>query len=514
MYNYRLKIKEMLAHPSQLMVKKPFTRGCEDNDSLSSDFYGSVAIGEVVNVVAPRFKRKTITVEQYARELDPNCHDVLFDENIPSLCVKVNKDDYREVKYKKMSLPIQRIIKNKQTMHLAAKHLQFTLLDREPSQVEQENYIMFKQGWDMKNMEGLKYKMVDTQKSFGDAGWLFYFNNDKELKSKIISYMDGYVICSHNDIYGERIMECLYYIDNEVEHLDCYDKKYITRFIRSVEYSNDNLNSNDYDGWTLFNSEKHGFNEIPLITKRGMVAWDNVQPIIEAYEELYNVFNAIQKRFGWGIFYVKGRFNEQAKKIAGSVVLNDTSIDGSGDAKFLTPPTPQGTIDTLNLMMESIQLGSSTTFLLPKDIKMSGDISGIAIMLTQSLDIENAMQAVVDWQNVADKAIRLFKWGYSIELVNKGLNPKAITEFAKLNISGKFEVWKPLNDYEYNQMIVSLVQGGVLSKESGIELNTLSKPDEKSRVGKEEEKLEEQELKREALKQSNNNNPTKKVEEE
>ena len=107
----------------------------------------------------------------------------------------------------------------------------------------------------------------------------------------------------------------------------------------------------------------------------------------------------------------------------------------------------------------------------------------------------------------------MFKWGYSIELVNKGLNPKAITEFAKLNISGKFEVWKPLNDYEYNQMIVSLVQGGVLSKESGIELNTLSKPDEKSRVGKEEEKLEEKELKREALKQSNNNNPTKKVEE-
>ena len=72
----------------------------------------------------------------------------------------------------------------------------------------------------------------------------------------------------------------------------------------------------------------HGFSEIPLITKRGDVAWNNVQPIIDAYEELYNIFNAIQKRFGWGIFYVRGKFKETAKKIAGSVVLNDTSMDG------------------------------------------------------------------------------------------------------------------------------------------------------------------------------------------
>ena len=86
-------------------------------------------------------------------------------------------------------------------------------------------------------------------------------------------------------------------------------------------------------------------------------------------------------------------------------------MDGKGDAKFLTPPTPQGTIDTLQLMLESIQLGSSTTFLLPKDVKMSGDISGIAIMLTQSLDMENALQGVIEWQNVADKMTRLFKEG-------------------------------------------------------------------------------------------------------
>jgi hypothetical protein len=252
-------------------------------------------------------------------------------------------------------------------------------------------------------------------------------------------------------------------------------------------YDEDNSN-----GWRTHEPVRHGFEEIPLITKRGNVAWNDVQPIIECYEELYNVFNAIQKRFGWGILYVKGRFSDTAKKIAGSVILNDNSMDGNGDAKFLTPPTPQGTIDTLDLMLESIQLGSSTTFTLPKDIKMSGDVSGIAVQLTQAMDMETALREVVEWQNVADKMLRLFKYGLAKELVNYGINNYAITSYEELNISAKFKVWQPRNEYEYNQMLTILTGAGILSKESGIELNTVSKPDEKSRVQKE---MEENELK-------------------
>jgi hypothetical protein len=365
--------------------------------------------------------------------------------------------------------------------------MQFTLMDINPDDKMQENFITFKQYWELRNQDGMKVKMVDAQKSFGDAGLLYYFDSDGCIKSRLISYKDGYTLCPHNDKNGERILECVYYIKDDVECLDCYDKEFMYSYIKS---NDDEEKSMSFDGWKYLGAESHGFSEIPLITKRGDVAWNNIQPIIEAYEELYNIFNAIQKRFGWGIFYVKGKFKETTKKIAGSVVLNDTSIDGKGDAKFLTPPTPQGTIDTLNLMLESIQLGSSTTFLLPKDVKMSGDISGIAIMLTQSLDMENALQGVIEWQNVADKMVRLFKEGLAKELVNKGENKTAVTDFAKMNINAKFKVWRPLNEYEYNQMVTMLLGAGVLSQESAIELNTFSKPDEKNRIKKEEEEAE------------------------
>lgn len=481
MINVDLQIQELLSKPDRLIMKKPFTRGLREYNNYHQS---ESEIGEKVSAELPSCKMSIVSQEQFMKELDPNSHDVLFDDNIPSICVKIANDDYREVKYKKMAIPIQRLIKNKQVMHLTANPMQFTLMDIAPSDRQQELFIKFKQYWELRNQDGMKTKMVDTQLSYGDAGLLYYFDNQGQIKSRVLSFADGYVLCPHNDQNGDRILESVYYCKDGIEYIDSYDSRFMYRYKKvPLEDVNDT-------GWVMEDPILHGFSEIPLITKRGDVAWNNVQPIIESYETLYNVFNAIQKRYGWGILWIKGRFKDDGRKIAGSVVLNDTSIEGSGDAKFLTPPTPQGTIDTLQLMLESIQLGSSTTFLLPKDVKMSGDISGIAIMLTQSLDIENALQKVIDWQNVADKMVRLFKEGLAKELVNNGELPTAITEFETLNINAKFKVWRPLNEYEFNQMLTILTGAGILSKESGIELNTVSKPDEKQRIQKETEENE------------------------
>jgi low affinity Fe/Cu permease len=50
-----------------------------------------------------------------------------------------------------------------------------------------------------------------------------------------------------------------------------------------------------------------------------------------------------------------------------------------------------------------------------------------------------------------------------------------------------------MNEYEYNQMLTILTGAGILSKETGIQKNTESTPDEIMRIEKEKEKtLEEQ----------------------
>ena len=472
--NVREDIQALLNDPERLLQKKPFTRGADR--TFFPRIKKTTEVGETIQVNLPKYRRNNLPQEQYLRELDCACHDVLFDENIPSICVKLKDGSYSDIRFEKTSLPIQQLIKNKQLMHLAANRMQFTLTDINPTDVQQLCYTTFKQYWDLRNQDGMKWKMVDTQLSVGDAGLLYYFDRYGCIKSRIISF-PNYVLCPHNDQNGDRLLETIYYMNGNDEIIDNYDDEYLYRIIKNE----------DSEEWQYLPPIKHGFNEIPLVTKRGQVAWDKVQPLINSYEILYNIFNAIQKRYGWGIFYIRGRFKDDGKRIAGSVVLNDTNPEGKGDAKFLTPPTPQGMLDTLNLIMESIQLGSSTTFLLPKDIKTGGDISGITIQLVQSMDIESAMSRVVEWQNVADKMVRLFKYGLSKELVNKGIMPTAITDFEKLNINAKFKVWKPLNDYEFNQMITMLYGAGVISKETAVEMNTMSKPDEKARITKEQE---------------------------
>lgn len=484
MESYKEQIKELLAKPDVLKTKKPFTRGATPN---MPNFPQYVELNELIDAYLPRYQKYVVPQEQFMRELDPNCHDVLFDDNIPSLCIKTKDGGYQDIKFSKMPVPFQRNIKNKQLLHLTGNDMQFTMMDTNPTDTTQKNFITFKQYWNLRNQDGMKNKMVDAQLSYGDSGLLYYFDYKGRIKSRILSFADGYVLCPHNDQNGDRILESVYYVKDDVEYIDSYDDEYMYRWTNEGDTQTVGEGDDKNEGWTWHKPVKHGFNEIPLITKRGNVAWDNVQNIITSYEILYNIFNAIQRRHGWGLLYIKGKFDDKARKIAGSVVLNDTSLDGNGDAKYLTPPTPQGTIDTLNLMLETIQLGSSSTFLLPKDIKTSGDISGIAIMLTQSLDIENALQLVIDWQNVADKMTRLFKYGLSMELVNNKINTNAITEFESLNINAKFKVWRPMNDAEYNQMLATLSGAGLISRETGIEKNTESSPDEKMRIKKQEE---------------------------
>ena len=513
MEKHKLLIQKLLSKPSLLKMKAPFTRGADLSRGGREGYRPTlIQAGAKREAVLPRYFKQEVAQSKFLAELDENCHDVLFDDNIPSFHIK-RKDsgDTAEIKTKKVAIPFQKLIKNKQLMHLTANPMQFTLVDQTPSDKQQESFITFKQYWDLRNQDGMKNRMVDTQLSVGDAGLLYYFDYKGQIKSRILAYPE-YVLCPHNDKNGDRILESVYYVDPETdtEYIDSYDDTYLYRFSKSPSVGIVDEDE-EFEGWTWHEPEEHGFNEIPLITKRGEVAWNNVQTAIEAYETLYNILAITIRKYGYNMLYVKGKFKDDGRKVAGAMILNDTSLEGKGDAKFLPYPKPDGAIETLNLMKENIQLGSSTTFLLPDDVKTGGDVAGIAIQLVQSLDLELAHQKVIEWQNVADKMVRLFKYGLAKELVDSRKNEFAITDFEELNINAKFKVWKPLNDEAYNMSVAQMKQMGIISLETAIEMNTYSKPDEKARVRKEleeaERKAQEQLLlEKQAIQETNNEN--------
>ena len=479
-------VQDLLANPDKLLMKKPFYREVKVR---TPSLTGTVDVGGKVSVKLPSIRVVAVDQSQYLQELYVNCHKVLTDSNIPIVCVKTKNNGFYEIEEVRIALPYQETIRDKHVLHLCANKMEHTLLESNPSEQDSKDFATIKKMWELRNMEGLKTQMVCQQKSVGDAGMLFYYDYRGELHARILSFPE-YTIITHKDDNGDHCLECVYYSNNNDQYIDSYDDTYMYRITtKEVEGATQTY------GWYHLPPVPHGFSECPLVTKRGDVAWNNVQTPIEMFETLYNVFYVIQKRHGWGILYVKGKFKDTSKKIAGSVILNDTSMNENSDAKFLSAPSPEGTINTLESLFNEIQIGGGATILLPKDIKASGDISGIAIQLTQSRDIETALQGVTDWQNVANKMMRLFKEGLGKELVNSGEDGTAYTRFINLPIHSKFRIWRPFSESEYNQMLATLKGAGLLSVRTGIELNTVSAPDEVARVTTEEEEKFRTELK-------------------
>jgi len=481
-------VSALLKDRDRLLRKKPFTRGGTIKPTTSGGYRNGVSLGTKVTAKHSAMRRTVISQDTYLAELDPYMHTVLFDDNIPAICVKTREsgEGAVEIKLVKSAFPFQQCIMEKQTLHMACLPMKFTLSDKKPTDSMQEDFVTFKHYWDLRNQDGMKVKMVATAKSFGDAGLLYYLDRHGEIKSRLISYEDGYVICSHNDVNGDRMLEVVYYVDSDNnECIDCWDDRNFYRFTTTE--------TGDYE----LVVEPHPFGEIPLITKRTAVAWDRGQTLIEGYERTANIFQVLQNKFGWGLLYVKGRIDPNAKKIAGNIVLNDVGYEDKGDAKFLDPPKPQNGIDTLDLMFKQIEIATGTTFILPSDIHTSSDTSGIAVQMTQSLDIQTAKNGIVEWQNVADKMVRLFKRGLAIELVNKGIKKDAITEFDKLNINASFDIWQPYSQESYNQMLCTMKNSGILSQLTATEQNSISRPDEWERLKKEEAEAIEKELEKE-----------------
>ncbi len=479
----------LLSDTDKLLATKPYYRKISDvQSSLSACAMSEVeSIGTTIRAALPRIRRQIVPIPVLLKEYDPWSHAVLHDENIPSITVKNSEGGWIQIESKRMPIAMQQNIAKKQTLHLCNNQMSHVLLNAEPTELQSKHFIKIKQVWDERNMDGLKTQAVLTQKSESTVGMLFYHDYEGRIKARILRYSDGYAIVTHKDANGDHILECVYYAVDDVEYIDCYDDTFMYRLTSSGDVLADVKGQVISDGWVRHKPVPHGFSECPLVVKRGPVAWDNVQDLIEVYERTYNTFMVIQNRYGWGVLYVKGKFNQTGQKVAGNVVLNDTSMSPEADAKILAPPSPQNMIETLDQMEYSIQKGAGTTFILPKDIKLSGDTSGIAVQLTQELDIETALQDVNDWQNFANKMMRLFKEGLARELVNSGDKEfeNAVTDFEALNIRTRFVVWRPQSNEAYNQMLTTLSGAGAISKQTLIEKNTESCPDEIARVRKE-----------------------------
>lgn len=477
-------VEELISNPSVILEKKPFHRGCKAEDIR--DEYTSAYVGSTTKAALPNRRSIPVSQDRFLQELDPMSHVVHFDETIPDIAVKnpYNKTvGWIRQKGTRISFNFQEIIRDKRVQYLCGKPTKLTLCNSKPDESVRDLYTELKEDWLNKNMDVWRYKLVRSQMSTGDGALLFYFK-DKKLRNRVLSYEDGYVLLPQYDENGDMVVFGVYYKGDDEERLDVYTD---TSFIRYKNGAGD-------DGWVLASDiVEHGFQEIPIVYKRAEVAWNSVQNSIEIYEILYNIYTVIQKRFGSSVLWIKGNYDSKTKKQGWSVILNSSSFDTNADAKILTPAEPVGTQNLLADIKKQIQLGSHVVLIQPEDIKMSGDVTGIAVKMLLSAAYEKATQEALDYDDVADKMLRLFMYGMGVERAK-------LTDYAKLSVRAEFEAWMPQSDTEIANIINTSLIAGSLTPETGREIHPYAKPDEVLRGEKMEQKLEEKAVATEAAK--------------
>lgn len=483
------KIEDFLKEPEELLKKEPFIRG-GDYTSTRNDII--VAPDTKNRVQLPTQTGYEITQDKYMREFTPSLHDINFNASVPKFKVKLTDGGYLEDNFLVPSSAFQKNIHAKQCLHLTANPMEFSLLNTTSDEMsslsklfakwkanasdnkDKATFLEFKQEWNYRNMDKIRNKAVSRQKSTGDCAILYSYDpTKKKLKSKVLSYKEGYVVIPNYDDFGDQIAVSLYYKVGNKEKIQTYDDKYVYKFEKN------NVESGDSEFVQKGTPTTHGFSRCPLLYKRGYVAWEFAQSAIDMYEVIKAIHAVTMKRHGWSWLWIKGTLenNSVTNTEGGTVIMNDKNVDGksNGDMKAIEFPEAKGISEMLKDLKRDIMYYSSTTFILPDDISLGSDVSGIAVMLTMNGDYSLALQTANDWADFADNMAYLFAEGL-------GLEQGDISKFTKLKIKASFKVWMPQSEYQYNSMMVQLAAAKLTSKRTAIEKISVSAPDEMERL--------------------------------
>lgn len=467
--------KAYLDSPDKLLYKKPFTRGA-DSALIESYRYDAILDNPTFAHI-PDFTGKVISQTQYLLELDPNSHAIVYNDDLPRLSSNPNAT-WDEANPYRASFAFQSQILSQHNQYVNTKGMKFTMLNTNPSDEIRNSFVSIKDEWISRNMDVKKEELYLAQKSMGDAAMLFYFDRKKRSRTRILTYKDGYQLIPQYDENGDMLLFSVYYRSNKKYRLDVYDEEFIYSYVRS-----DDTKGGSAD-WVLeAEPVKHGYSDIPIVYKRGEVAWEKGQGIIDIFELMYNIYMIIEKKVGFPILYIIGKAGLK-KKSDTAVTLQDTSIENSkSDAKFLNPDEPTGFQNLLKDLFQKIQICTSSVLIAPDEIKITADVSGIAMKLLRSSIYERAQRDIRDYDEVADKMFSLFKEGVSREL-------GVYSSWNLCRVRAEYEIWSPQSETELVNRLVSQKNSGVISAETATELSPDSQPDEKSRLDSELKALE------------------------
>lgn len=362
------------------------------------------------------------------------------------------------VKLNRIPLALQKLIVSRGSAFLTGGKV--SLKAKSANDKEQQTFEGVNSAW---NDNKLQFKNSDIAKRFmseTECAEIWYTkknpDNTTELKVKIYSPSKGFTLTPVFDSYGDLIAFGLGFMETidgkEIEHMDLYDDKLLTRYILKE------------GGWELIESIVLVYGKIPVIYySLEQAIWADVQWAIERLETLISNLGDQNDYTGSPILAASGEIKGfSAKGEAGKVI----ELGEGADIKYVvSDQAPESVKMEIEKLLDFVFTITQTPNISFDQMKGLGDISGAAfdrMMIDGHLkatDLQNGM-----YGECIQRRLNFLKAAYI------ATNPKLQLESAsKMTINAEFSLFS-IDSIADNITNAKNANGGlpVLSQEESI----------------------------------------------
>lgn len=429
--------------------------------------------------IKPRLPRNQkaahIIYEQsdFLRQYDPAGHDINSTLAHPDR-VKYNeetKEYYKEYLFR-VAFPFQRMILIQQLVHLCGNDIHHELTGAHNTAQEQDLFMRLRTGWLDCNIELAFYQLARATKKTADGALCFYMR-DKKVQWKAMAYDLGDTLFPHYGDDGEletfaRMYDTYDAKGNSIiTFVEVWDRRNMTRYRRDNQglqgIVNDIKDFLGMDGFTIdMPPTPHGFKEVPIVYMRDDdgPCWSGSQDSIDKYELAVSNLCQNNQAYAFPIMVLNGDEIDIKADMYGAVKAIDAGVNGK--ASYLEP---QGNVEAFKLQLDVLlkMIFQGSFAVLPPEVR-SGDMPGVSIKLIYSPSIDRAIIDAKEYDSALDKIVRLFKWGYGMQLGNQ-------TQMAALGTYSWIEPYVHQNMTELVNNLVQLTNAGLLSRRTGCQLH-------------------------------------------
>lgn len=429
------------------------------------------------------FGKEKIKIADIIKEYDPLQHDVMDKGKRLNRFVDSEGEEYLdaitgetkkqittdEVEVNRLPLPIQQKIVMIAAAFLVGEKI---MLESLPEGTDQETlFELVKKVWRDTKLDYKSKEIAKLMKSETHCAELWYdysserywdgtVNEGSKRKPgvQILAESKGDKIRAIFDEYNDLVAFMRGYTvtsgDKEIEHLDIYTEELI---IKAVEGEN---------GWEA-EPKPNPYKAIPVMYySQDRPDWFPVRPLIKRKETRFSDFADTNDRFSFPALKASGDVeNLPAGDDTGKVYV----VKDGGDLSYLTwDSAPESSKMEFDMLNDEIHSGTHTPEISFSSMKgLIGNVSGIALKL---LFLDAQMKAA-DGQEGFGEIIQR-RINFLIKMI-VSFNPGKLDKASSLVITPKFKPFMPVNDVEYNQLLIEAYEAGMISKKTMVEKSTL-----------------------------------------